>query len=68
MTETATLSLSKPGRMAALLASLATTLGAWRAERATLAAVEGLDAHLLRDIGFEVSPGPEAVRRRLMIL
>lgn len=68
MTETATLPLSKPGRMAGILGSLATALDGWRAERATLAAVEVLDAHILRDIGFDVTPGPDAVRRRLMIL
>ncbi len=68
MSRTASLALSKPVPKAGFLASLATALMVWQAERATLAAVEALDAHILRDIGFDVPPGPEQVRRRLMVL
>lgn len=50
-----------------LLPRLAAAVAGWFALRATQRVVEGLDAHLLRDIGLEPEPTDQALRRRLMI-
>jgi uncharacterized protein YjiS (DUF1127 family) len=61
--------LANPRRAIAAgrLSRLVAALGAWNDARATRRALEGLDAHLLRDIGLEQSPTDQAVRRRLLI-
>ncbi len=62
---------SLPGRLTAttgLFARLSAAVAAWIAVRSTLRVVEGLDEHLLRDIGLEPQPTDQMLRRRLMIL
>lgn len=39
----------------------------WRAAASTRSGIAGLDAHLLRDIGFEAPPSDATLRRRLLI-
>lgn len=51
-----------------LLLRLSAAVTGWLALRATVRAVEGLDAHLLRDIGLEPQPTDQALRRRLTIV
>ncbi len=67
MNTTQTVARAKPATKAGFLSSLASMLVAWHAERSTMSAVEQLDPHLLRDIGFDVAPGADTVRRRLLI-
>jgi uncharacterized protein YjiS (DUF1127 family) len=53
-----------PGLLPRLIAGLT----GWFALRATQRVVEGLDAHLLRDIGLEPQPSEQELRRRLTII
>jgi uncharacterized protein YjiS (DUF1127 family) len=67
MFRTATLPGSRalaPGLLPRLIAALT----GWFALRATQRVVEGLDAHLLRDIGLEPQPSEQELRRRLTII
>lgn len=49
------------------LARLWQGVAQWRAAARTRDGIASLDAHLLRDIGFDAPPSEAALRRRLLI-